>query len=193
MVTQYDPVMYGTGMYCTCNSLGAVDTNTSLMPNLFDTRFAFANEVTFWLFRVLFQTLWSYDDVRSVNFTSMFTLLAFVCKNSFFVLLRSCPFNAYAHFNYFIVSFILAVRRALETNKQLSEARNKQATHKSETRDGPHFVASHFFIVRPILVLMNLSWRLNLCLCVKPFITWIGQTIKKWLATKEVPSRVSLM
>jgi len=57
-------------------------------------------------------------------------------------------------------------RRALKTNKQLSEARNKQATqrgaeqqatHISETRDGPHFVASHFFIVRLILVLMNLS------------------------------------
>ena len=89
-------------------------------------------------------------------------------------------------------SYYTIVRRALKTNKQLSEARNKQATHISETRDGPHFVASHFFIVRPILVLMNLSW-LNLCLCVKPFITWIGQTIKKWLATKGDPSRISLM
>jgi len=74
-----------------------------------------------------------------------------------------------------------------------SGAKDKQATRISETRDGPHFVASHFFNVPPILVLMNLSWRLNLCLCVKPFITWIRQTIKKWLATKEDPSRVSLM
>jgi len=78
-------------------------------------------------------------------------------------------------------------RRALKTNKQLSEARNKQATHISETRDGLHFVASHFFIVRPILVLMNLSWRLNLCLCVKPFITWIGQTIKKMASDERRP------
>jgi len=38
------------------------------------------------------------------------------------------------------------VRRALKTNKQLSEARNKQATHISETRDGSSFVASHFFL-----------------------------------------------
>jgi len=49
-------------------------------------------------------------------------------------------------------------------DKQLSEARNKQATQRgaeqtsnSHQRDGPHFVASHFFIVRPILVLMNVS------------------------------------
>jgi len=52
---------------------------------------------------------------------------------------------------------LLKGRRALNTNKQLSEARNKQAMHISETLDGPHFVASHFFIVHPILVLMNLG------------------------------------
>ena len=51
------------------------------------------------------------------------------------------------------------LRRALKTNKQLSEARNKQATYISETRDGSSFVASHFFIVCPIHVMKGFTHR----------------------------------
>ena len=39
----------------------------------------------------------------------------------------------------------MVYRRVLKTNKHFSEARNKQATYISETRDGFSFVASHFF------------------------------------------------
>ena len=96
-------------------------------------------------------------------------------------------------------------RRALKTNKQLTCQRGAEQTSNSarlgtnkqltSARRGMGVISSLaiFFIVRPILVLINLSCSWNLCLCVKPFITWIGQTIKKWLATKEDPSRVSLM
>ena len=51
------------------------------------------------------------------------------------------------------------LRRALKTKKQLSEARNKQATHISETRDGSSFVASHYFIVCPIHIMKGFTHR----------------------------------
>ena len=77
-----------------------------------------------------------------------------------------------------------------------SDAKDKQATQRGAEQTSNAYqrdagwascVVSHFFIVRPILVLMNLGWRLNICLCVKPFITWIGQTIKKMASDERRP------
>jgi len=75
-------------------------------------------------------------------------------------------------------------RRALKTNKQVSEARYKQATHVSETRDGSSFVASHYFIVCPIHVMKGFTHRQRFNLQPRFIKTRIGRTTKKWLATK---------
>ena len=85
-----------------------------------------------------------------------------------------------------------ATQRGAEQTSN-SATRNKQATHISETRDGSSFVARHFFIVCPIHVMKGFTHRQRFNLQLRFIKTRIGRTLKKWLATKWGPSRVSLM